>query len=340
MLSIKAVRVSDILIGVFLLLVAALLLVPIPTWLLDILLVMNLSFGIILLLAGIYMPNALALLSFPSLLLLTTLFRLGLNVASTRLILSEGEAGNVIRAFGGFLIQGEIIVGIIIFTIITIVNLVVVAKGAARVSEVAARFTLDAMPGKQLAIDADLRSGLISAEESQQRRDALRKESQLYGAMDGSMKFVQGDALAGIFIIFTNIIGGIYLGISHGMTFQEAIENYTTLTVGDGLVHQIPAILISICAGIVVTRIAASEGSSLGADVQKQVLGNPAALILTGGLLVMLAILPGVPKLPFSLVAAALIGTGFLQYRNRTNQPVRVATGGFVSITGRRTSFS
>ncbi|NMC63443.1 MAG: FHIPEP family type III secretion protein, partial [SAR324 cluster bacterium] len=228
------------------------LVIPVPTWLLDILLVFNLSFSLLLLIVGLYMPNSLALLAFPSLLLITTLFRLALNVASSRLILSEAYAGEVINAFGSFLIRGEVIVGIIIFTIVTIVNFIVIAKGSSRVSEVAARFTLDALPGKQMMIDSDLRANLINAETARQRREDLQRESMLYGSMDGAMKFVQGDAIAGFFVIFTNIIGGMYLGLRGGMSFSAAVQTYTVLTVGDGLVSQIPALLISVCAGLVV----------------------------------------------------------------------------------------
>jgi type III secretion protein V len=299
----------------FLIAITLMLLMPLPTVMLDFLLVINLSFAVVLLLAGLYMPNTLAMLSFPSLLLLTTLFRLSLNVASTRLILSQGDAGRVIDAFGRFLIHGEVVVGIIIFLIITVVNFIVIARGSTRVSEVAARFALDALPGKQLAIDSDLRAGLISAQDAQHRRDELRKESQLYGSMDGAMKFVQGDAIAGLFIIVTNILGGMYVGIRSGMSFEEAIQTYTVLTVGDGLVNQIPAILISICAGLVVTRVSSGEDASLGSDVQAQVFARPGTLLFAGGLMVLAACLPGLPFLPFAGVGAVLMGTGWYQRR-------------------------
>ncbi len=311
----REVRTSDVVLAIFLVAITAMLLVPLPTVLLDFLLVINIACAVILLLAGLYMPNILAMLSFPSLLLLLTLFRLGLNVASTRLILSQGNAGHVIQAFGSFLIRGEIVVGIIIFLIITIVNFIVVARGSSRVSEVAARFALDSMPGKQLSIDSDLRSGLISAEEAQKRREDLRKESQLYGSMDGAMKFVQGDAIAGLFIIVVNIVGGIYLGIRGGLSFSEAIQTYTTLTVGDGLVNQIPAILVSICAGIVVTRVSAGEESSLGLDVQSQVFHKPGNMLAAGGLMVFVGLVPGLPALPFIVVGGSLLLYGYLQKR-------------------------
>ncbi len=300
---------SNILLSIFVVAIAAMLLVPLPTPLLDVLLALNISFSLLLLLVGLYMPNALALLAFPSILLLTTLFRLSLNVASSRLILSQGEAGEIIEAFGSFLISGEIVVGIIIFAIITIVNFIVIARGASRVSEVAARFALDALPGKQMAIDSDLRSGLLTPQQAERRREDLRKESQLYGAMDGAMKFVQGDAIAGVFIIFANILGGIYLGVQSGLSFAEAIETYTVLTVGDGLVSQIPALLISICAGIVVTRVSSGENTTLGVDLGAQLFKSPGLLVITALVVISIAALPGIPAVPFFVIAFALLIT-------------------------------
>ena len=300
-------RNNDLLLGVFVLAITAMLLLPLPTPVLDLLLVLNLSISLLLLLVGLYMPNAVALLAFPSLLLLTTLFRLGLNVASTRLILSQADAGQVIHAFGNFLIRGEVIVGVIIFTIITVVNYIVIAKGSSRVSEVAARFALDALPGKQMAIDADLRAGLITPQQAEEKREELRKESQLYGSMDGAMKFVQGDAIAGFFIIFTNILGGLYIGISQGMDLGQAVQTYTTLTVGDGLVSQIPALFISICAGVVVTRVASKEGATLGSDLKLQLFSRPATLAFAGTMLVILGLFPALPVLPFLVVGLFFI---------------------------------
>jgi type III secretion protein V len=303
---------SDIVLALFVIAIIAMLIIPLPTFLLDILIVINISFALLLLLVGLYMPNALALLSFPTLLLLTTLFRLGLNVASTRLILSQGNAGRVIQAFGTFLVRGEVLVGVIIFTIITIVNFIVIARGSSRVSVVAARFTLDSLPGKQAAIDSDLRAGLINNEDASRRREDLRKESQLYGAMDGAMQFVQGDAIAGFFIILTNIFGGIYLGISKGQTFSEALNTYTILTVGDGLVTQIPALLISICAGIVVTRVSSGERATLSADLASQLFSNPLTLIISGIILLLLGAMPGLPFFPFFLVSIMFFITSLL----------------------------
>ena len=310
-------RISDLLLALFVVAIAALLLVPLPTLLLDLLLSLNLCFSLLLLLSGLFTPNALALLAFPSLLLLTTLFRLGLNVASTRLILSEGYAGRVIETFGTFLIRGEIIVGVIIFLIITIVYYIVIARGASRVSEVAARFALDSMPGKQMSIDADLRAGNISREEAEQRREDLRKESQLYGSMDGAMKFIQGDAIAGFFIILTNIVGGLYLGVSQGMPFADAITRYTVLTVGDGLVSQVPALLTSICAGIVVTRVSSGGNTTLGSDVGAQLFSKPGSVMFAGVILILFGLVPGLPHFAFILVGGVFVFSAWFMRRSQ-----------------------
>lgn len=304
-------RSGDILLTVLVLAITAMLVVPLPTVLLDFLLVLNLSFSVIVLLVGLYMPNSLALLSFPTILLLTTLFRLALNVASSRLILSQGDAGTVIHSFGTFLIRGELLVGIVIFTIVTIVNFIVISKGAARVSEVAARFVLDALPGKQATIESELRSGLLSPEEARERRDDLRKESQLFGAMDGSMRFVQGDAIAGLCIIVTNIVGGLYRGLSQGMEMSDALQTYTILTVGDGLVSQIPALLISVCAGIVVTRVSSDDQSTLGRELSDQLFSKPLTIVASGVVLIVVGLLPGLPALPFVTVGLFLGAVGW-----------------------------
>ncbi|NLF24496.1 MAG: FHIPEP family type III secretion protein [Deltaproteobacteria bacterium] len=313
----------DSVLALFVVAIAVMLLIPLPTAVLDLLLAFNISFSLLLLLVGLYMPDALALLVFPSLLLLTTLLRLGLNVASTRLILLQADAGEVIRSFGEFLVGGEVAVGVVIFTIITLVNFIVIARGSSRVSEVAARFALDALPGKQMAIDSDLRSGLITPEEARRKRDDLRKESQLYGSMDGAMKFVQGDAIAGVFIILTNIIGGLYQGIKLGMPFSEAIRTYTVLTVGDGLVAQIPAILISICAGMIVTRVSSGEHATLSSDLGVQLFGNPVALFLSGIIVIVIALLPGLPAAPFLAVSVLFLGGAYVLWRRYSGTRVR-----------------
>jgi type III secretory pathway component EscV len=303
-------RYSDLVLMMLVMAIAAMLIVPLPTFMLDLLLVCNLSFAILLLLVGLYVGSSAALFTFPSILLLSTLFRLGLNVASSRLILSQGEAGRVIEAFGTFLIRGEVVVGVIIFCIVTVVNFIVISNGAARVSEVAARFALDALPGKQMMIDNDARAGVISADEARQKRDELRRESQLYGSMDGAMKFVQGDAIAGILIILANIFGGMYMGLASGMNFNDAIQTYTVLTVGDGLVTQIPGLLTSICAGIIVTRVSSSERSSLSSDLHLQLFTQPLTLFVTAGILLVLAVMPGIPLVPFMAAALALGAAG------------------------------
>ena len=323
---------SDAALALFVVAVACMLLVPLPTPLLDLLLVINLSFSILVLLVALYMQSALSLLTFPAILLLSTLFRLGLNVASSRLILSQGEAGQVIDAFGNLLIRGEVIVGVIIFTIVTIVNFIVIARGATRVSEVAARFSLDALPGKQMAIDSDVRAGLCTAQEAQRKRDDLRKESQLYGSMDGAMKFVQGDAIAGVCIILTNIFGGLYLGISRGQSLEEAMHTYTVLTIGDGLVSQIPALLTSICAGIVVTRVSSGDSTTLGGEIQTQLFTQPRTLVVTAVLVSIVGLLPGLPVLPFLAVAIVLTSLAYIMQRagsenGRVIQPKREQLG-------------
>jgi len=302
-----AVKLPDVVLMLLVMAIAAMLIVPLPTPVLDLLLVLNLALSILLLLVGLYVGSSSALFTFPSILLLSTLFRLGLNVASSRLILSQGEAGRVIEAFGTFLIRGEVVVGLIIFAIVTVVNFIVISNGAARVSEVAARFFLDALPGRQMMIDTDARSGVISADEASRKRDELRRESQLYGSMDGAMKFVQGDAIAGILIILTNIFGGIYMGLSSGLSISEAIQTYTVLTVGDGLVTQIPSLLTSICAGIIVTRVSASERSSLSSDLHVQLFTQPVTLLATAGVLAVISFMPGIPMIPFILAAAGLL---------------------------------
>lgn len=303
-------KYSDLVLMIFVVAIAAMLIVPLPTPLLDVLLVSNISFSILLLLVGLYVGSSSALFTFPSILLLITLFRLGLNVASSRLILSQGEAGQVIEAFGTFLIRGEVVVGLIIFAIVTLVNFIVISNGASRVSEVAARFALDALPGKQMMIDNDARSGVISADEARKKRDELRRESQLYGSMDGAMNFVKGDAIAGLCIIVTNILGGMYMGLSSGMSIVEAIQTYTTLTVGDGLVTQIPSLLTSICAGIIVTRVSSSERSSLGTDLRIQLFAQPITLFVTGFILFCIALMPGIPAIPFLGGAVILTSLG------------------------------
>ena len=288
--------------------VVALLIVPLPTFLLDVLLAANISISVAIMLVVLYVPDALGIATFPTILLITTLFRLALNVSSTRLILLQADAGDVIRAFGNFVVRGNYVVGGIIFLILTIVQFVVIAKGSERVAEVGARFTLDAMPGKQMAIDAELRSGALDGNEAKRRRRQLSRESQFYGAMDGAMKFVKGDVIASLVITAINILGGVIVGVvQKGMPLESALKRYALLTIGDGLVTQIPALVLSTSAGILVTRVASEEPDTpLGAEVGAQLFGTPRALQMASVFVTLLAIVPGLPTAPFLLIAAGL----------------------------------
>lgn len=292
------------------LLIVALILIPLPARVLDFFLVINIVLALVLLLRSLLLSNPVKLLSFPTILLLATLFRLALNVSSTRLILLKGDqgidsAGEVIRAFGMFVVQGEFFVGLILFAIIAVVNFVVIAKGSARVAEVAARFALDAMPGKQLAIDADLRAGLITREQAESRREELTRESQFFGAMDGAMKFVQGDAIAGLVIVFVNAIGGISLGVSRGLGFSEAVDAFGILTIGDGMVNIVPSLLMSLCAGIIVTHVSSPTQRGSAGEIYSQFSAEPVALGMAGAALCILGIV-GMPFVPFFGVGALL----------------------------------
>ena len=281
--------------------VVALMVIPIPTVILDLLLAMNLGLAVLMLLSSLNVRRALDLSAFPSLLLIATLFRLGLNVSTARLILSQGDAGEVIHAFGSFVIGGSLIVGLVVFFILVVIQFVVITNGATRVAEVAARFTLDAMPGKQMAIDADLNAGVIDDNEARRRRAEVTAESDFYGAMDGASKFVKGDAIAAIIITAVNLIGGLLIGvIQKGQPIGEAVQTYSLLTVGDGLISQIPALLVSISSGLIITRAASAD--DLGSDVTSQFALQHRA-IRTGGIAMMcFAIAPGIPKLPFIMV--------------------------------------
>ncbi len=312
-------KYSDIVLAAFVIAVIGMIIIPLPLWLLDILLTIQITAGIVILLVALYINEALRIASFPTLLLISTLYRLALNISTTRVILAHGDAGEVIRAFGNFVVQGNYIVGGILFLIITLVNFIVVAKGAERVSEVAARFTLDAMPGKQMSIDADLRAGIIDMQAAIERRQHLQRESQLYGSMDGAMKFVKGDAIAGMIIILVNIIGGFIIGVAtRGMPFAEAIKVYSLLTIGDGLVQQIPALIISVAAGVVVTRVASeTEGSNLGREIVTQLSAYPKALIIAAVILGLMAIVPGLPKVPFIVMSLVVGGIAVMLIRSK-----------------------
>jgi flagellar biosynthesis protein FlhA len=297
------------------------MIIPLPPFLLDFLLALNITFSIVVLLMAMYTVKPLDFAVFPSVLLVATLFRLSLNVASTRLILLHGNegavaAGQVIKSFGSFVVGGNYIVGLVVFMILVIINFVVITKGSGRIAEVAARFTLDAMPGKQMSIDADLNAGLVDENEARHRRDLIAREAEFHGAMDGASKFVRGDAIAGIIITFINIIGGFVIGVlQQKMPIVVAAQNYTLLTVGDGLVTQIPALIVSTSAGIVVSRAAAE--SSMGADFGKQLLSNPRAVYLGSLVIFFFGLIPGLPHVPFMVLGFIVGGTAYLFDRKR-----------------------
>lgn len=306
----KLAKNSDYLVAVGVISVIMIMLIPLPTIILDLLLVLNIGLAVIILMVAMYTEEAVNFSVFPGLLLIITLFRLSLNIASTRLILSEAEAGTVIEAFGTFVTKGNAIVGFIIFIILVIVQFVVITKGSGRIAEVAARFTLDAMPGKQMAVDADLNAGLITEDQARERRDKIRRESDFYGSMDGASKFVRGDAVAGIIITLINVVAGFIIGMAKmDMPFSEALSTYTQLTIGDGLVSQTPALIISTASGIIVSR--AGTKANLGNEVTTQLTQSPKALFIASGVLSLLAIVPGFPAFPFIILAFITGGVGF-----------------------------
>lgn len=314
-------------VSLFVIVIVLLLVIPLSPFILDVMFILNISVSLVILLISMNIKESLEFSIFPSLLLITTLFRLGLNISSTRLILTkQGAAGEVIKAFGTFVLQGNIVVGVIIFLIIVLVQFIVITKGAERVAEVAARFTLDAMPGKQMAIDADLSSGLINEQEARERRYKIQKEADFYGAMDGATKIVKGDAVMSILITLINFIAGTIIGIvQSSMAFGDVLQIYSIATIGDGLVSQIPALLISVATGMIVTR-AVSEGS-LNKDVTKQFLAQPQALMTAGGLLGILAATPGMPHLQLIIIAAMLFGLGYNSARAMKANAMVMDTG-------------
>ncbi|KAA3617607.1 MAG: flagellar biosynthesis protein FlhA [Calditrichaeota bacterium] len=300
---------SNLILTAGIVLILGIMILPIPSFLLDILMALNLTSALVILFVTLFVLRPMDFSVFPGLLLIVTLFRLALNIASTRLILGEAYAGEIIEAFGNFVVQGNYAVGTVIFLILVIINFVVITKGATRIAEVSARFTLDAMPGKQMSIDADLNAGLIDDLQAQQRRETIAKEADFYGAMDGASKFVRGDAIAGLLITAVNMLGGLLIGVlQKGLPAGEAAGLYTLLTVGDGLVAQIPALIISTAAGIVITR--ASSMSTLGADIAKQVIGQPKAIYAASGVLGLMGVLPGLPFVPFMILAIGLFFLG------------------------------
>jgi flagellar biosynthesis protein FlhA len=317
---------TDVIMGIAAMAILMVMIIPIPAMLLDLFLTFNITFALVILLVGLYVLRPLDFSSFPSVLLLATLFRLSLNIASTRLILLHGNegihaAGSVIKAFGSFVVGGNYVVGLIVFIILVVVNFVVITKGAGRIAEVAARFTLDAMPGKQMSIDADLNAGLIDEDEARKRRQLISRESEYYGAMDGANKFVRGDAIAGIVITLINIAAGFTIGVfQNGMSFAEAAQNYTLLTIGDGLVSQVPALIISTGAGIVVSR--AGADTNLGKEIGSQLLLNPRTMGVAAAILFAFGLIPGLPTIPFFMLGmvSALVAYLVIQTEKQRKQ--------------------
>ncbi|HIU87079.1 TPA: flagellar biosynthesis protein FlhA [Candidatus Spyradomonas excrementavium] len=311
---ISLLKNNDMIMAVGLVIIIAMMIIPLPPMLLDILLTLNISLSVIILLVCLFIKEPLEYSSFPIILLIATIFRLGLNVSSTRLILLEGAAGEVINSFGQFVVGGNYVVGFIIFVILVIINFMVITGGATRVAEVSARFTLDSMPGKQLSIDADLNAGLINEEQAKARRRKLEREADFYGTMDGASKFVKGDATAGIIITVINIFGGFIIGMWQlKMDLLTALSTYTILTVGDGLVSQLPALLISFSTGLIVSR-ASGQDNSLSADIINEMFTNPMVLGIVSGLLLVLGLVPGMPTIPFTIVAMTI---GWLAYNKK-----------------------
>ncbi len=335
----KARKSSDVVLAVAMAAVLGALIIPLPPWLLDLGLAVNLAAAVALLVAALQARDALKVTSFPTLLLFTTLFRLALNVSSTRLALAEGHAGEVIQAFGEFVVRGDYVVGAVVFAILTLVQLLVVAKGAERVAEVAARFSLDAMPGKQMSIDADLRAGAIDQAQARRRRRDLERESQMFGAMDGAMKFVKGDVIAGLVIVAVNLLGGTLIGVLQGgLPLAEAASTFALIAIGDGLVSQVPSLCIAVAAGLVVTRVASEkEEDSLGSEIGAQFFGQARTLWVVAGLCVALALMPGMPHLTFLALAAGLGGLGYALSRpgSATSEAREGAAGGVPDEGGR-----
>lgn len=317
----KVLRNSDVIAALGIVAIIIMMVIPLPAFLLDFLITINITGSVLTLMLAIFTKDPLEFSVLPSLLLTMTLFRLSLNVSTTRLVLLDGYAGEVIQQFGQFVIRGNPVVGFVIFIILVLVQFIVITKGAERVSEVAARFTLDAMPGKQMSIDADLNSGIINEQQARERRKNIQREADFYGAMDGASKFVKGDAIAAIIILLINIVGGFVAGVAmRGMDLLSALNTYTLLTIGDGLVSQIPALLISTATGLVVTR--AASDTNLGQDLTKQLFHIPKTMFIAAGVLVLLALL-GLPKLPMFTVALAVAGLGFYLQRNVQENEVK-----------------
>lgn len=329
-LAFKAVKRTEVVAASIVLGIVFMLIMPLPTPLVDVLIAVNICVSCLLIVLSLYLPRPLAFSSFPAVLLLTTLFRLALSVATTRLILLQGDAGHIVEAFGNFVVGGNLAVGLVIFLILTVVNFLVITKGSERVAEVAARFTLDALPGKQMSIDSDLRANLIDVTEARRRRDELGKESQLFGAMDGAMKFVKGDAIAGLVIVVINLIGGFSVGmLQHDLGAGESMRLYSVLTIGDGLIAQIPALLISLTAGMIITRVSPENqaaGSNIGREIAAQLGAEPKAWIIAAVGMLGFAVLPGMPTLVFLIMALLTGSAGLLQLYLRLRPPQEAAS--------------
>src|SRR5690625_3353235 len=314
---------------VLILMVLAMMVLPLPAFILDLLFSFNISLSVMILLVAMFTRKPLDFAAFPSVLLFATLLRLSLNVASTRVVLLNGHkgpaaAGHVIEAFGHFLVGGNFAVGIVVFVILVIINFVVITKGAGRIAEVGARFTLDALPGKQMAIDADLNAGLIGEDEARRRRVEVGQEAEFYGSMDGASKFVRGDAIAWLLIMVINVIGGLVIGVAqHGLSLGEAGHVYTLLTIGDGLVAQIPALVISTAAGVVVSRVATDE--DVGQQMLSQLFDNPNVMFITAGILAAMGLIPGMPNVAFLTLAVAWAGLGWSLLRRQRTEAQRLA---------------
>ncbi|EPN33719.1 type III secretion protein HrcV, partial [Pseudomonas syringae pv. actinidiae ICMP 18807] len=317
MVALSAMRRSEVVGAFFVIAIVFMMITPLPTGLVDVLIAVNICISCLLIMLAMHLPRPLAFSTFPAVLLLTTMFRLALSISTTRLILLNQDAGHIVEAFGQFVVGGNLAVGLVIFLILTVVNFLVITKGSERVAEVGARFTLDAMPGKQMSIDSDLRANLISVYEARNRRSELNKESQLFGAMDGAMKFVNGDAIASLIIVAINMIGGISIGVvQHGMTAGDALQLYTVLTIGDGLIAQIPALLISVTCGMIITRVPNTEAgveANIGREIAEQITSQPKAWIIAAVAMLGFAALPGMPTGVFITIAIICGAGGMLQ---------------------------
>src|SRR3954451_2135899 len=306
----RVMRHTDLVAAGAVVLVVVMMIIPLPAAIIDLAITLNISVALAIVTATLYLPRALDFSAFPSMLLLTTLFRLAINISVTRLILLHGDAGNVVKAFGNFVVGGNVAVGLVIFLILIVIQFAVITNGSGRVAEVAARFTLDAMPGKQMAIDADLNAGQITDEQARNRRKEIGDEADFYGAMDGASKFVKGDAMAGVLITAINLIGGLLMGVvMQYMPIGEAIQHFSLLTIGDGLCAQIPALLISVATGILVTR--STSQKDLGNDIADQIMAQKKAPLVAGAVICSFALVPGLPKIPFLVIGGGFVALGY-----------------------------